>query len=112
MEPFNDKDNDDRSEEVGIRGMWVIVGETGNRTLADFAINGLKSYEIPAVLKSKGGFFGSIGLPLRSLKTGKLDLFEILVPAEFEEEAKGLVKIFLGDDSVSDVSNELEEDDE
>ncbi|NMC42667.1 MAG: hypothetical protein GYA46_02000, partial [candidate division Zixibacteria bacterium] len=29
---------------------WVVVGETESRTLAEFAVDGLKSYEIPAVL--------------------------------------------------------------
>ena len=99
---------DDFSESANIRPNWVVVGETTNRIIAEFAVNGLKSYEIPAVLDSRPGVFGTSGLPLRSLRTGKLDKFKILVPSEYEEEARDLINQFLGDENnaTDDVENE------
>lgn len=112
MESFDNRDDDRQSGEFGIRAKWVVVGQTSNRIVAEFAINGLKSYEIPAVLQSKGGFFGSSGLPLRSLRTGKLDQFEIMVPAESEEEAKDLIGLFLSEGSSDDDTTTLPEENE
>lgn len=112
MESFDNKEDEAQSDQVGIRGQWVVVAGSSNRMLAEFAVNGLKSYDIPAVLGSKGGFFGSSGLPLRSLSTGKLDQFEVMVPSEFEEEAKGLVGMFLGDETSGDDATELPEENE
>lgn len=95
----NDRDNNERVPEgAHIRPNWVAVGEAPNRTIAEFAVNGLKSYDIPAIIDSRPGFLGTAGMELRSLRTGKVDMFRILVPAEYEEEAKDVVKIFLGDD--------------
>lgn len=82
--------------DVGKRSQWEIVAEVDNRTLAEFAINGLKSYEIPAVIDSQAGFLGAAGLKLRSLKDGKVLKFKILVPVEFKDEAAEVVKIFVG----------------
>ena len=91
-EEFEDIDLPEGSE---IRGEWVVAAEAVNRTMAEFAVNGLKSYDIPAVLDSRPGVFGSAGLPLRSLTDGRLETFRIMVPAEFEEEAREVVKLFL-----------------
>ncbi len=90
---------------------WVIVGEAESRTLAEFAVDGLKSYEIPAVLDSRPGVLGTAGLPMRSIRDGHLETFKILVPEEFSEEATDLVKMFLGggDESGDD---ELPDNDE
>ncbi len=112
MESFDNKENEAQGDQVGTRGQWVVVAGSSNRTLAEFAVNGLKSYDIPAVLGSKGGFFGSSGLPLRSLSSGKLDQFEIMVPSEFEEEAKNLVGLFIGENSSGDDATELPEENE
>lgn len=75
---------------------WVVVGETESRTLAEFAVDGLKSYEIPAVLDARPGVLGTAGLPMRSIRDGHLEAFKIMVPKEYAEDAAGLVTMFLG----------------
>ncbi len=89
---------------------WVAVAETTNRTLAEFAVNGLKSYEIPAVLDTRPGFLGTAGLKMRSLRTGKLDAFRIMVPEEYREEAAEAVTIFLGEDDTGEAKDDLEDE--
>ncbi len=98
-------DQDDKwdlPDGVEIRSHWVIVGETESRTMAEFAVNGLKSYEIPAVIDARPGVLGSAGLMLRSLRTGQVEKFRILTPPEFEEEASEIIKMFLGGDKSQD----------
>lgn len=108
----NDRNDNDRlPDNVHIRPNWVAVGEAPNRTVAEFAVNGLKSYDIPAVIDSRPGFLGTAGMELRSLRTGKVDMFQILVPAEYEEEAKEVVKIFLGGDD-SEIQDESDPEEE
>jgi hypothetical protein len=99
MDQINNENNDFRPEDVGVRSSWVVIAEAVNRTVAEFAVNGLKSYDIPAVIDSRAGFLGSAGLQLRSMRTGKVEKFKILVPSEYEEEAAEVVKIFLGEDN-------------
>jgi len=102
MRPGNDMIRNDRNDDeqlpddVRVRTSWVVVAEAANRTIAEFAVNGLKSYDIPAVIDAKAGFLGTAGMQLRSMRTGKVDMFRILVPAEFREEAADIVKMFLG----------------
>jgi hypothetical protein len=90
---------------------WVMVGETESRTLAEFAIDGLKSYDIPAVLDSRPGVLGTAGLPMRSISDGHLETFKIMVPEESAEEAAGLVTMFLGGGE-GRLDDELPDDDE
>jgi len=93
-----EKDNSRKfSGDFNIRSQWVVIADTENRTVAEFAVNGLKSYDIPAVLDARPGVLGSAGLSMRSLRTGELETFKILVPLEYEEEASDIVKIFIGD---------------
>lgn len=90
---------------------WVVVGETENRTLAEFAVNGLKSCDIPAVLDARPGFLGTAGLTMRSLSDGKVAAFRILVPAQSAEEASLMIKVFLGESGeghVADSDNDEE----
>ncbi len=96
MKTFDYSGNDESGEDFGTRSMWVTVAEVDNRTIAEFAVNGLKSYEIPAVLDARPGFLGTAGLKLRSLRTGKVEAFKVMVPAEYKEEALEVVKIFTG----------------
>lgn len=88
--------NSEPGDDVGVRTHWVEVGQAASRTIAEFAVNGLKSYEIPAVLDARPGVLGSAGLPMRSWSTGDLEAFRILVPQEYEEEAVEIIKTFLG----------------
>jgi hypothetical protein len=111
MDPNDHNDHTRLPEGAHIRSNWVAVGEAPNRTVAEFAVNGLKSYDIPAIIDSRPGFLGTAGMQLRSLRTGKVDMFRILVPAEYEEEAKEVVKIFLGGDD-SDIPDEPDPEEE
>jgi len=112
---MGEKDRNDEeqySDDVGIRAHWVVVAETESRTLAEFAINGLKSYDIPAVLDARPGILGTAGMRMRSLKTGKVVTFKIMVPPDYAEEAAEAVKIFLGDgrDEEKDVTDDDTDD--
>lgn len=111
MNRNDQNDNERLPEGVNARSNWVAVGEAPNRTVAEFAVNGLKSYDIPAIIDSRPGFLGTAGMQLRSLRTGKVDMFRIMVPAEYEEEAKDVVKMFLGGDE-SDLPDESDPDEE
>lgn len=100
---------DDFNEPINIRSNWVVAGETTSRIIAEFAVNGLKSYDIPAVLDARPGVLGSSGMLLRSLQTGRLDKFKILVPAEHEEEAKELIGQFIGEENPGNSEEDNEE---
>ena len=102
MNQFDDDKEESPYGEAEIRSNWVMVAESENRTIAEFAVNGLRSYDIPAVLDARPGVLGSAGLTLRSMRTGKLDMFRIMVPPEYQEEASEVVKIFLGGDQRDD----------
>ncbi len=108
----DDGQQDDQAN-AGTTTVWVAVGETDNRTLAEFAINGLRSYEVPAVLDSRPGVLGTAGLPMRSIRDGHLVTFRIMVPEEFAAEAAELVKVFLGggEPSAEELSDDEEEGD-
>jgi hypothetical protein len=64
---------------------------------ADYAKETLGSYEIPAVVISKSGFFGQAGLTFHSFYKNEAHLFEVSVPVEFIEEAVGVLDMVLGD---------------
>lgn len=73
-----------------------MLGTIEDKLSADFARETLASYEIPAVVISRSGFFGTIGLPLRNFYSGELGLWELSVPSEFADEAQGIVTMILG----------------
>lgn len=75
---------------------WVRLGAIEDRFSADYARAVLDSYEIPAVVISKSGFFGQIGLTLHTFYKPGILLFEVSVPAEFVEEAAGVLDMALG----------------
>ncbi len=93
----------EKKQKVGERTHWVIVAETTSRTEADFAVNGLQSHDIPVVLDSAAGVFGNAGLALTSIYSGQTDSFKVKVPAEFEEEAIEIVKMFVGGGNEDDL---------
>lgn len=76
---------------------WVMLGAIDNKLYADFAKETLTSYGIPAVVISKDGFFGSIGLPLRPFYDSKSAPFEILVPVAYCKEAIEILDMTVGD---------------
>ncbi|HUV30971.1 MAG TPA: hypothetical protein VMY05_07790 [Acidobacteriota bacterium] len=76
---------------------WVLLGTIVDKVSADFAREVLKSYEIPAVVISKSGFFGDIGVPLHPFYSSKSALFEVSVPSVHVEEAAEVLDMTLGD---------------
>ncbi len=76
---------------------WVVLGAIENKMYADFAKEALESYHIPAVVISKDGFFGNIGLPLRPFYDSQSAPFEISVPAVYIEEAVEILNMVVGD---------------
>jgi len=76
---------------------WVVLGSIENKLYADFAKETLASYDIPAVVISKDGFFGDIGLPLRPFYNSQSAPFEISVPAAYRDEAIEILDMIIGD---------------
>ena len=83
---------------------WVRLGYIEDKISADFAKETLKSYDIPAVVFSKSGFFGNVGLPLPTFFSSKPMLFEISVPEVCAEEAVDLLNMTLGEQWYHDES--------
>jgi hypothetical protein len=75
----------------------VLVGIVESQVFADLARETLKSCDIPVVVVSRSGFFGSVGLPLNPFYRPKSAAFEISVPAVFKEEAIEVLDATLGD---------------
>jgi hypothetical protein len=64
---------------------------------ADFAREVLESCEIPAVVLSRSGFFGTIGLTLPSFYKSGAAPFELSVPQSLVDEANEALTSALGD---------------
>jgi hypothetical protein len=75
----------------------VVLGSIEDKLSADFARETLKDMNIPAVIISKSGFFGDIGLPLNPFYKPGEAMFEVSVPQGFEEEACDALDMTLGD---------------
>lgn len=76
---------------------WQVIGNIADPINAGFAKEVLKSYEVPAVVISKSGFFGTVGLNLPTFYKAGIDLFEVRVPSDRIEEANDLLTMALGD---------------
>lgn len=76
---------------------WVVIGEIEDKFSADFGKEALASSEIPAVVFSRSGFFGNVGLPLNPFYKPGSALFEVSVPEEFVEEAAEILEITVGE---------------
>ena len=76
---------------------WVLLGYVADNVSADYAREVLQSYEVPVVVISKSGFFGKAGLTLQSFHSSGAQLFEVMVPTDYVEEATGLMDMILGD---------------
>ena len=86
------------SYEVPSDATWIVVGNVADRVTADFVIESLRSYEIPAVLNSKSGFFGTIGMTsLESPFSGSSGAYEILTVSEKVKEACDIASMVAGD---------------
>lgn len=76
---------------------WVVIGEIEDKLSADFGKEALASSDIPAVVFSRSGFFGNVGLPLNPFYKPGSALFEISVPEELVEEACEILEMTLGE---------------
>jgi hypothetical protein len=76
---------------------WVKIGSIADCLSADFAREVLCSYEIPAVVISRSGFFGQAGLTLTRFYKSGASLFEVSVPSDVIEEACGVLDMTLGE---------------
>lgn len=76
---------------------WTMIGEIEDTLSADFARETLATYDIPAVIVSRSGYFGQIGLTLTAFYSGKQALFEVRVPTGCVDEATELLEMTLGD---------------
>lgn len=76
---------------------WVVLGFVSDKISSDYAKEVLDSYEIPAVVFSKSGFFGQAGLMFQGFYKSGTQAFEISVPVECVEEATGILDMVLGD---------------
>ncbi len=76
---------------------WIIIGWAADRTTANFVVETLKSYDITAVVESKSGFLGDVGLTLSAGFEDSHGAYEIWTPEEGAEEAIGLAEMVGGD---------------
>lgn len=76
---------------------WTMLGTIRDKVSADFAQEVLTSYEIPAVVISKSGFFGQAGLTFNTFYKAGASLFEISVPTEHVEEAEEILNMAVGE---------------
>ena len=76
---------------------WIVLGTIEDNISADFAREALASYNIPAVVLSGSGFFGTVGLPLNPFYKSGSALFEIRVPKNRGDEAADILTMIVGD---------------
>lgn len=87
---------DDMDENRNVK--WILLGMIEDKLSADFARETLITYNIPAVVISKSGFFGNIGLPLNPFYNANAgSTFEVSVPAEFAEDAAHILDMVVGE---------------
>lgn len=88
----NDMETDEKQ-----RLNWIVIGTIDDKLSADFAREALKSYEIPAVIISRSGFFGNIGLTLNPFHNTKaVAAFEVMVPEDYADEAAQVLEMVAG----------------
>ncbi|MCP4684655.1 MAG: hypothetical protein GY867_04315 [bacterium] len=76
---------------------WTLLGTIRDKVSADFAREVLSSYEIPAVVISKSGFFGQVGLTFNTFYKAGSHMFEISVPTEHVLEAREIMNMAVGE---------------
>ncbi len=86
----------DPTKDTSEEDQWVMLGIVDDKLHADLAEETLKSCKIPAVVLSKSGFFGNIGLVLNPFYTNSTPAFEISVPSQYLEEATDILDMTLG----------------
>ncbi len=99
----NEKDDNesysDRDPEVDHdHGAWAILGQAPDRMTADFIVETLRTYDIPAVVDSRSGFLGDTGLTaLSSVFSNPTGAYSVMVPVEKTEEALEIAKMVGGE---------------
>ena len=88
---------DDDWSENKERDGWVIIGWAQDKITANFVVETLKSYDMTAVLESKSGFLGDVGLALNPAFEDIGGAYEIWVQYDNAEEAQGLAEMVAGD---------------
>jgi len=76
---------------------WVVVGRIEDRTSADYAKETLRSYDIPCVIFAEAGYLGNVGLSMPTFTGKPIPKHRVHVPAEYREEAVGILDMILGD---------------
>lgn len=77
---------------------WKVLGCVCGKVFADLARETLESAKIPAVVISKSGFFGNIGLSLNPIFDSRQSCqFEISTPIAYCSEALDILEATLGD---------------
>lgn len=96
-----DQNDDERSpdqNESGDHEEWIVLGQAPDRMTADFIIETLRSYDIPAVVDSKSGFLGDTGLTaLSSVFSSPTGAYAVMVPVSKAEEALGIAEMVGGE---------------
>jgi hypothetical protein len=74
-----------------------MIGSIDDKLSADLARETLSSYNIPAVVISKSGFFGNSGLTLNPFYDHqRVATFTVSVPEQCAEEATDLLSVTIG----------------
>lgn len=76
---------------------WVQIGSIEDQMSSDYAEETLKSNNIPVVIISKSGFFGTIGLSLNPFYGSTEGSFIVSVPEDFAEEATEILNMVIGE---------------
>jgi hypothetical protein len=74
-----------------------MIGYVSDQVTADYAKEILASCDIPVVVHSRSGFFGTVGLTLPSFYNSGAAPFEISVPEDFSDEASQILGEALGE---------------
>lgn len=75
---------------------WITLGYIEDKISADYAVETVRSNDIPIVIFSRSGFFGSVGLPLNPFYKSTSALFEVMVPGEYKDEVADILDMLLG----------------
>lgn len=78
-------------------GDWVVLGSFKDQMSAELARESLVNADIPAVLFSKSGFLGAVGLPMNPIYSTQKGAYEISVLKSFQEDATELLNAILTD---------------
>jgi len=76
---------------------WTVIGSVDDRLMADLARETLQSLGIPAVIRSRDGFFGDAGLVFTPFFKQSEARYPVSVPTAHRAEAIEALEATLGD---------------